>query len=76
MGIAGRACDASAQAEDIAHLLQATFEKLDELALAGGPLSAEVSAANCFATCAARNAELIKEAAADIVALAQEGGAA
>ena len=73
--IVGRACDAAAQAADIAHLLQATFEKLDDLAAASGPLVNVVSAANCFATCAARNVELIREAAADIIALAQEGGA-
>lgn len=74
--IADRACDAAAQAADIAHLLQATFEKLDDLAAAGGPLASLVGAANCFATCAARNVELIREATADIIALAQEGGAA
>ena len=75
LDIEARACDAAAQAEDIAHLLQATFEKLDDLAAAGGPLATLVGAANCFAACAARNAELIGEAAADIVALSQEGGA-
>lgn len=74
--IEARACDAAAQAIDITHLLQATFEKLDDLAAAGGPLASLVGAANCFAACAARNAELIGEAAADIVALSQEGGAA
>ena len=74
--IVDRACDAAGQAADIEHLLQATFEKLDDLAAAGGPLVNVVSAANCFATCAARNVELIREATADIIALAQEGGAA
>ena len=73
--IEARACDAAAQAADIAHLLQATFEKLDDLAAASGPLVNVVGAANCFATCAARNVELIREATADIIALAQEGGA-
>ena len=75
LDIEARACDAAAQAEDIAHLLQATFEKLDDLAAAGGPLASLVGAANCFAACAARNAQLIGEAAADIVALSLEGGA-
>lgn len=74
--IVDRACDAAGQAADIEHLLQATFEKLDDLAAAGGPLVNVVSAANCFATCAARNVELIREATADIIALAQQGGAA
>lgn len=74
--IVDRACDAAGQAADIEHLLQATFEKLDDLAAAGGPLVNVVSAANCFATCAARNVELIREATADIIALVQEGGAA
>lgn len=76
LGIEARACDAAAQAADITHLLQATFEKLDDLAAAGGPLASLVGAANCFATCAARNVELIREATADIIALTQEGGAA
>lgn len=73
--IVDRACDAAGQAADIEHLLQATFEKLDDLAAAGGPLVNVVSAANCFATCAARNVELIREATTDIIALAEEGGA-
>lgn len=76
LDIKARACDAAAQAADIAHLLQATFEKLDDLATAGGPMVNVVSAANCFAICSARNVELIREATADIIALVQEGGAA
>ena len=76
LDIEARAHDAAAQAADIEHLLQATFEKLDYLSSAVGPLSSVVGAANCFAACAARNATLISEAAADIVALVQEGGAA
>ncbi|NVD74522.1 hypothetical protein HUX88_28975 [Duganella sp. BJB1802] len=76
LDIEARACDAAAQAADIAHLLQATFEKLDDLNAADGSLGAVVAAANCFTTCAARNVELIREATADIIALAQEGGAA
>lgn len=75
LDIEARAGDVGAQAADISHLLQAAFEKLDDIAAAGGPLAALVGAANCFATCAARNAELISEAAADIVTLSQEGGA-
>ena len=69
--IEARAGDVGAQAADISHLLQAIFEKLDDIAAAGGPLASLVGAA----TCAARNAALISEAAADIVALSQEGGA-
>nr|WP_315400342.1 hypothetical protein [uncultured Duganella sp.] len=75
LDIKARACDAAAQAADIAHLLQATFEKLDDLAAAGGPMVNVVSAANCFAICSARNVELIREATADIIALVLEGGA-
>lgn len=73
--IESSAYHAGEQAADIAHLLQATFQKLDDLSAAGGPLGEVVAAANCFTTCAARNAELIREATADIIALAQEGGA-
>lgn len=76
LDINARASDAAEQAADIAHLLQATFEKLDELSDVAGPLGDVVAAANCFTTCAARNVELIREAAADIIALAQQGGAA
>ncbi|SEO43873.1 hypothetical protein SAMN05428959_10820 [Duganella sp. CF517] len=72
LDIQARASDAAAQAADIAHLLQATFEKLDELSAVGGQMVSLVNAANCFATCAARNVELIREATADIIALAQE----
>lgn len=77
LDIEARADDVGAQAADITHLLRATFGKLDDLASVGGPLNflALVDAANCFAACAARNAELISEAAADIVAMSQEGGA-
>lgn len=74
--IVSRAYDVEAQADDIGHLLQATFEKLDDLANAGGPLTTVVAAANCFVTCAVRNVELVRETAAEIIALAQEGGAA
>lgn len=76
LDIKARACDAAAQVADIAHLRQTTFERLDDLNAASGPLGTVAAAANCFATCAARNVELIREATADIIALAQEGGAA
>lgn len=76
LDIEARASDAAAQAGDIAHLLQATFEKLDDLSAAAGSAGTVVAAANCFTTCAARNVELTREAIADIIALAQKGGAA
>jgi len=73
LDIEAQAVDIGAQGQDIEILLQALFEKLDDID-GGGALA--LAAINCFATCAARNASLMREAAADIVALVREGGAA
>ena len=65
--------DISAQGRDIAILLQAVFDQLDSTKQAPPPAAAVI---NCFATCALRNAMLMREAAENILALASEGGAA
>jgi hypothetical protein len=70
-----RAHDINAQAGDIEILLNAIFGKLDGMADLAPTASEAVSVINCFATCALRNAVLIKEANADILVLASEGGA-
>jgi hypothetical protein len=73
-----QAMDIEAQATDIDILMTTIFEQFD----AAPPLSSEVidlvNKVNCFATCAARNAHLIREATSNIMGLtsAQEGGAA
>ena len=65
--------DISAHAARLEILLLTIFEKLDDIR----PMDqAAVDAVECFATCALRNAVLIKEANADILVLASEGGAA
>lgn len=71
-GIETRAIDITMKGQDIEILLQALFEKLDDMnpATAAAPA---VAAINCFATCVARNAVLIGEAAGDIAAFAHEG---
>jgi hypothetical protein len=64
--------DVLGQARHAEILLLALFDKLDQL---DGAAPA-VAAINCFATCTARSAELMREAAENIAALAVEGGAA
>lgn len=70
------AADIEAQAGDIEILLAALFDKLDALTGLAPAAADAVAAINCFATCALRNAALIGEAQANIVALVAEGGAA
>jgi hypothetical protein len=65
LDIEAQAVDVLSQADHAKILLQALFDKLDEL---DGTAPA-VAALNCFATCVARTAELMREAADNIVGL-------
>lgn len=72
LDIESHAADVLSQAGHAAILLQALFDKLDQM----GGAEPAVAAIDCFATCAARSVELMRAAADNIVALVQEGGAA
>jgi hypothetical protein len=71
-----QAFDIDHQVGDIEIMIEAIFEQLDEvLSLTPGSQQA-VKVINCFATCALRNAALIKSAGANVLTLTSEGGAA
>jgi len=70
--IEGRAVDVLSQVDHADILLQLLFEKLDQV---GDTLPAGATF-NCLATCTARAIVLVREAADNILSLAQEGGAA
>lgn len=69
-----QAFDIDRQAGDIAILIAAVFDKIDDM-LGQSPVGMEaVNAINCFATCALRNVALIREAGTNILDLTSEGG--
>lgn len=71
-----QAFDIDRQAGDIEILIAAVFDKVDEL-LGNTQAGMEaINAINCFATCALRNAALIREAGTNILNLTSEGGEA
>lgn len=74
--IAEHAADISEHAARLEILLQEVFDKLDGIQGKDYPTRGAVAAVECFTTCALRNGELMREAAEQIAALVQEGGAA
>lgn len=67
--------DLEHQAGDVEILMAAIFDKLDGMSGHTPSGLDAINAINCFATCALRNAALIKAAAGNIRTLAAEGGA-
>ena len=71
LDIEGYAVDVLTEADRADILLREVFSKLDQ---AGDALLA-AAAINCFATCTARAVVLMREAADDIIAVVEKGGA-
>ena len=74
--IAEHAADISEHAARLEILLQEVFDKLGGIKGTDYATRGAIAAVECFTTCALRNGELMREAAEQIAALVQEGGAA
>ncbi|TFW13278.1 hypothetical protein E4L98_29185 [Duganella callida] len=72
LDIEAQAVDVLTQAEHADVLLQAVFDKLDQMERS----TPAAVAINCFATCAARAVALMREAAENIIGSLKDGGAA
>jgi hypothetical protein len=64
--------DVETQATDIEILIAALFDKIDEATDSGPKTLNALTSINCFATCALRNAALIKEGCEAIMGLTSE----